>query len=110
MVMMATHRGKDAGILHAEAGQQAIFDGVIVIGAGGAGLTAAHALLKAGMQVMVLEKEARLAEPWHGRHEQLHLNTHRDLSALPGISFPAGTPAFPHRTAIIRHLNEFRAM
>ncbi|MER8430710.1 flavin-containing monooxygenase [Mesorhizobium caraganae] len=100
----------DAGILHAEAGQQAIFNGVIVIGAGGAGLTAAHALLKAGVQVMVLEKEARLAEPWHRRHPQLHLNTHRDLSALPGVAFPAGTPAFPHRSAIIRHLNEFRAM
>lgn len=110
MVMMATYRGMDAGILHAEAGQQAIFNGVIVIGAGGAGLTAAHALLKAGVQVMVLEKEARLAEPWHRRHPQLHLNTHRDLSALPGVSFPAGTPAFPHRSAIIRHLNEFRAM
>lgn len=110
MVMMAPHRGMDAGILHAEAGQQAIFDGVIVIGAGGAGLTAAHALLKAGVQVMVLEKEARLAEPWHRRHAQLHLNTHRDLSALPGVSFPAGTLAFPHRSAVIRHLNEFRAM
>ncbi|MER9405078.1 NAD(P)/FAD-dependent oxidoreductase [Mesorhizobium caraganae] len=100
----------DAGILHAKAGQQTIFNGVIVIGAGGAGLTAAHALLKAGVQVVVLEKEARLAEPWHRRHPQLHLNTHRDLSALPGVSFPAGTPAFPHRSAIIRHLNEFRAM
>ena len=110
MVMMATYRGMDAGILHAEAGQKAIFNGVIVIGAGGAGLTAAHALLKAGVQVMVLEKEARLAEPWHRRHPQLHLNTHRDLSALPGVAFPAGTPAFPHRSAIIRHLNEFRAM
>ena len=110
MVMMATYRGMDAGILHAKAGQQTIFNGVIVIGAGGAGLTAAHALLKAGVPVMVLEKEARLAEPWHRRHPQLHLNTHRDLSALPGVAFPAGTPAFPHRSAIIRHLNEFRAM
>ncbi|TRC89668.1 NAD(P)/FAD-dependent oxidoreductase [Mesorhizobium sp. WSM4303] len=100
----------DAGILHAETGQPAIFNGAIVIGAGGAGLTAAHALLKAGIQVMVLEKEARLAEPWHRRHPQLHLNTHRDLSALPGVSFPAGTPAFPHRSAVIRHLNEFRAV
>lgn len=110
MVMMATQRGMDAGILHAEADSQAIFDGAIVIGAGAAGLTAAHALLKTGVPVMVLEKEARLAEPWHGRHERLHLNTHRDLSALPGVSFPAGTPAFPHRNTIIGHLNEFHAM
>jgi cation diffusion facilitator CzcD-associated flavoprotein CzcO len=109
MVMMAVHQGKDEGILHAEAGKQTIFDGVIIIGAGGAGLTTAQALLKAGVPVMVLEKEARLAEPWHRRHKHLHLNTHRDLSTLPGVSFPAGTPAFPQRSAVIRHLNEFRA-
>ncbi len=109
MVMMVIRKGMDAGILHAEAGQNAIFDGAIVIGAGAAGLAAAHALLKAGVQAMVLEKEARLAEPWHGRHEQLHLNTHRDLSTLPGVSFPAGTLAFPHRSAVIRHLSEFSA-
>ena len=46
---MAIQRGMDAEILHAETGQQAIFDGAIVIGAGGAGLTAAHALIKAGV-------------------------------------------------------------
>ena len=86
-----------------------ILDGVIVVGAGAAGLVAAQALIKAGVSTIVLETENRLAEPWHRRHEQLHLNSHRDLSVLPGVAFPAGTPAFPHKTAIIRHLNEFSA-
>ena len=79
----------------------------IVIGAGAAGLAAAHALIKAGVRAAILEKESRLAEPWHRRHLNLHLNTHRDLSSLPGVGFPAGTPAFPPRTLVIRHLNEF---
>ena len=79
----------------------------IVIGAGAAGLSAAHALIKAGVPTAILEKESRLAEPWHRRHLNLHLNTHRDLSSLPGVSFPAGTPAFPPRTLVIRHLKEF---
>ena len=79
----------------------------IVIGAGAAGLSAAHALIKAGVPTAILEKESRLAEPWHRRHLNLHLNTHRDLSSLPGVGFPAGTPAFPPRTLVIRHLNEF---
>lgn len=79
----------------------------IVIGAGAAGLAAAHALILAGVPTAILEKESRLAEPWHRRHLNLHLNTHRDLSSLPGVGFPAGTPAFPPRTLVIRHLNEF---
>ncbi|TPK90295.1 NAD(P)/FAD-dependent oxidoreductase [Mesorhizobium sp. B2-4-17] len=80
----------------------------IVIGAGAAGLAVAQALIKAGVPTAILEKENRLAEPWHRRHQQLHLNTHRDLSALPGLAFPKGTPAFPPRKVVIRHMNDFR--
>ncbi|CCV12740.1 NAD(P)/FAD-dependent oxidoreductase [Mesorhizobium sp. STM 4661] len=97
----------DVRELHGQTGQVSISHGAIVIGAGSAGLAAAHALIEAGVPTVVLEKESRLAEPWHRRHEGLHLNTHRDLSALPGAGYPAGTPAFPHRTAVIRHLNDF---
>ncbi|WP_246684229.1 MULTISPECIES: NAD(P)-binding protein [unclassified Mesorhizobium] len=78
-----------------------------MIGAGAAGLAAAHALIKAGVPTLVLEKESRLAEPWYPRPERLHLNSHRDLSTLPGVDYPAGTPAFPHKNAVVRYLNEF---
>lgn len=89
------------------AGRPGTFEGAIVIGAGAAGLAVAQALAAAGVATQVLERENRLAEPWHRRHENLHLNTHRDLSALPGVAYPAGTPAFPHRTTVIGHLNHF---
>ncbi len=79
----------------------------IVIGAGAAGLAVAQALMKAGVATAILEKESRLAEPWRRRHVQLHLNTHRDLSALPGLVYPKGTPAFPHRDVVIRHMSDF---
>ncbi|RUV52191.1 FAD-binding protein [Mesorhizobium sp. M5C.F.Ca.IN.020.29.1.1] len=78
-----------------------------MIGAGAAGLAAAHALIKAGVPILVLEKESRLAELWYRRHERLHLNSYRDLSTPPGVDYPAGTPAFPHKNAVVRHLNEF---
>ncbi|TIU62104.1 MAG: FAD-binding protein, partial [Mesorhizobium sp.] len=97
----------DTEVSPSGAGKPAILDGTIVVGGGAAGLAAAHALTMAGVTTRILEREQRLAEPWHRRHDNLHLNTHRDLSSLPGVSYPAGTPAFPHRSAVARHLNEF---
>lgn len=107
MTAIKTRMGAEAKVLPSGVGEPAILEGAIVIGAGAAGLAAAHALAKAGVTMQILEREERLAEPWHRRHDNLHLNTHRDLSSLPGVSYPAGTPAFPHRSAVIRHLNDF---
>lgn len=109
MTTTKTRIDMEAKISPGRTGEPAIFDGVIVIGAGAAGLAAAHALIEAGIPTEIFEREGRLAEPWHRRHDNLHLNTHRDLSTLPGVSFPAGTPAFPHRSAVIRHFNDFAA-
>jgi cation diffusion facilitator CzcD-associated flavoprotein CzcO len=84
-----------------------IFDGVIVIGAGAAGLAATHALIQAGASVQLLEKEQRVGEPWRRRHKNLHLNTHRSLSSLPGVGYPRGTPAFPDKSLVVDHLDVF---
>jgi len=54
---------------------------VIIIGAGTAGLTAAHFIGSAGLKVTILEQESRVGESWRRRHPQLSLNTHRHLSA-----------------------------
>src|SRR5437899_490419 len=107
MTMTKTRMCMEADVSSDWTGVPAILEGAIVIGAGAAGLAAAHALIEAGISTEILEREGRLAEPWHHRHENLHLNTHRDLSALPGVSFPKGTPAFPHRSAVIRLFNDF---
>lgn len=102
-----TDMGMEAEIAPDRSGEPAIFEGALVIGAGAAGLAAAHALIEAGIPAEILEREQRLAEPWHRRHDNLHLNTHRDLSTLPGVAYPAGTPAFPHRTAVIGLFKDF---
>ena len=90
------------------ADQTVTVEPAIVVGAGAAGLAVAHAVMNAGVPTAILEEESRLAEPWYRRHQQLRLNTHRDLSSLPGLAYPPGTPAFPQRTAVIRHMNDFR--
>ncbi|TIU23534.1 MAG: NAD(P)/FAD-dependent oxidoreductase, partial [Mesorhizobium sp.] len=109
MTTTKTRMGMEAEISSDRTGEPAILDGAIVIGAGAAGLAVAYALIEAGIATEILEREGWLAEPWHRRHDNLHLNTHRDLSTLPGVSFPKGTPAFPHRSAVIRLFNDFAA-
>ncbi len=88
-------------------GPKAPDEAVIVIGAGAAGLAAADALGRRGVAAVVLEKELRLAEPWRRRHEKLSLNTHRALSALPGLSYPPRTAAFPGKDVIVGYLQDF---
>lgn len=80
----------------------------VVIGSGLAGLTAVHALRQCGIDALVLEREADVGGSWARRHPQLTLNTHRSLSALPGLKYAPGTGAFPKRNAVVAHLKAFR--
>ncbi|MET0358231.1 MAG: NAD(P)/FAD-dependent oxidoreductase [Pararhizobium sp.] len=80
---------------------------VVIIGAGLAGLTAAYVLRRHGISAVILEREPEIGASWQRRHPQLTLNTHRDLSALPGARYPKGTGAFPKRDAVVRHLQAF---
>ncbi len=80
---------------------------VLVIGAGLAGLTVAHHLTLKHVDCLVLEAAETVGSSWARRHPQLTLNTHRDLSSLPGLRYPKGTPAFPPRDAVIAHLRSF---
>ena len=64
-------------------------EGVVVIGAGAAGLGVAGALERRGIQPLVLEREQEVGMPWARRYESLRLNTPRGLSYLPGYRMPA---------------------
>lgn len=80
---------------------------VVIIGAGLAGLTAAYVLRQHGITPILLEQEPDIGGSWQRRHPQLTLNTHRDLSTLPGARYPKGTGSFPKRDAVVRHLQTF---
>ena len=81
----------------------------MVIGAGASGLAAAEALRGRGIPVRIIEQANRAGEAWYHRHPQLRLNTHRQLSALPGLAIPKAAGAFPSRDSIIHYLALFRA-
>jgi cation diffusion facilitator CzcD-associated flavoprotein CzcO len=82
-------------------------DHVIIIGAGASGLAAAEALCKRGIQVRIIDRASRAGDAWYHRHPQLRLNTHRLLSALPGLAIRKAAGAFPSRDSIIRYLDEY---
>lgn len=84
-------------------------EAAIVIGAGAAGLAAADALARRGIRAVILEKEERLAEPWRRRHDHLALNTHRAMSALPGMPYPSSASSFPDKQEVIDYLEAFAA-
>jgi len=82
---------------------------VIVIGAGASGLAAAQELRARGIPVRILDQATRPGDAWYHRHPQLRLNTHRHLSALPGLAIPRSAGAYPTRDSIIRYLDDYAA-
>jgi putative flavoprotein involved in K+ transport len=80
---------------------------VVVIGAGSAGLAAAAALRRAGVQAAVLERGPSVATSWRGRHEELRLNTIGWLSDLPGLRMPRSAGRWVSRADFISYLERF---
>jgi putative flavoprotein involved in K+ transport len=57
----------------------------LVVGAGQAGLAAAHHLRRLGRDFRIVESNRRIGEQWRRRYASLSLFTPRFLSQLPGI-------------------------
>lgn len=87
--------------------------GVLVIGAGPAGLATSAALTQAGVAHRVLERGDQVGHTWAHLYDNLVLHTAKGLSALPGLPFPASTPRFPTRRDLLdylaRYADTFRA-
>ena len=50
---------------------------VVIVGAGAAGLSAAAALKRRGIEAVVLEQNPRVGGTWSRRYDRLHLHTVR---------------------------------
>jgi putative flavoprotein involved in K+ transport len=80
---------------------------VIVIGAGQAGLAVARQLVVADVDVIVLEREARIGESWRRRWDSLRLFTAAEFAGLPGLRFPGDKNAFPTKDEMAAYLERY---
>jgi len=81
--------------------------GIVVIGAGPAGLAVAAALVARGCRPLVLEKADAVGASWRSHYERLHLHTVKSLSALPGMPFPAEQPKYVSRQGVVDYLDAY---
>jgi cation diffusion facilitator CzcD-associated flavoprotein CzcO len=79
----------------------------LVIGAGPSGLAVAACLKQRGVSPVIVERAATVASSWRRHYGRLHLHTARAHSALPHLSFPAGTPRYPSREKVVEYLEAY---
>ncbi len=80
---------------------------IIIIGAGPYGLGVAATLKQKGIDALVLERGDDVADSWRRRHPQLHLNTHRTNSGLPGSRIPKSAGPFPDVRTYLTHVEQY---
>ncbi|HEX9106979.1 MAG TPA: NAD(P)/FAD-dependent oxidoreductase [Longimicrobiales bacterium] len=80
---------------------------VIIVGGGAAGLSAAGAMARRGIDSVVLEQDAELGGSWARRYDRLHLHTMRGFSGLAHYAIPRRYPRYLSRDDVVAYLNEY---
>ena len=80
---------------------------VVVVGSGPAGLAVGACLRQAGIDFVLLEKEAVLAPAWRRHYQRLHLHTDRSHSGLPYLPMSRSYPRYPARLQVIEYLEAY---
>ena len=81
--------------------------GVVVVGAGPAGLAVGACLRKAGVDFIILEKEQTVGSSWRRHYERLHLHTIKKYSALPHMPLPKDYPRYAPRKLVVEYLDNY---
>lgn len=80
----------------------------LIIGASISGLAAAACLHRQKIEYLILEKQDRVAAPWHNHYDRLHLHTSKGFSNLPYKKFGKTIPRYPSRQEVIAYLEDYQ--
>src|ERR1700693_919476 len=80
---------------------------VVVVGAGPAGLSAAAALKKRGLDAVLFDQDDRIGARWLRRYERLHLHTVRRFSGLAHHPMPSRYPRYVSKDLFARYLRDY---
>ncbi len=80
---------------------------VIVVGGGASGLSAAGALVRRSIDVVVLEQDNAVGGTWARRYDCLHLHTIRRFSGLAHFAIPSRYPKYLSRHDVVAYLDEY---
>ena len=81
--------------------------GVVVIGAGQAGLAIGHYLKNQGLDFVIVDRASSIGSAWQERWDSLTLFTPRRYDSLPGLPFPGDPDGYPNRDEVIAYLEEY---
>jgi putative flavoprotein involved in K+ transport len=81
--------------------------GVVVIGAGQAGLAMGWLLAQRGRRFVILEAAGSVGAAWRERWDSLTLFTPRRYDSLPGLPFPGDPDGYPSRDEVIHYLERY---
>jgi len=81
--------------------------GVVVVGAGQAGLAMGYHLSRRDRHFVILDRADTVGAAWRARWESLTLFTPRRYDALPGLPFPGDPDGYPGRDEVIDYLEAY---
>jgi cation diffusion facilitator CzcD-associated flavoprotein CzcO len=80
---------------------------VVVVGGRASGLSAAAALSRRRIPVVVLERDTAIGSSWAKRYDRLHLHTMREFSGLAHYAIPKRYPRYLARDQVVAYLAEY---
>ena len=78
---------------------------IVIVGGGAAGLSAAGALKRRGLDSLVLDRNARVGDVWAQRYDRLRLHT--VYSSIAHYSLPRHYPKYPTKDQYVEYLRAY---